>query len=314
MIIQQRRIRSLRGKLGSARVGSRVVIGAKLVPDLMPKLRRIGFPETANVGDAVLPAAIGPVTSYNADGGEIVHRDQPLETAYRVAEWHWTEFRGRYDTEERSKFVDVPYRRYPRTDVPPPAVELKIAVTADGQRVLVTPPVTFKGDDDEDLIHVVNLMLEVLGFCQVFTANLDEIIRAPLRRLNWRLLPSGHRPWRILRPDVLEIIRRAKKGNQPVVEHRLELINGYGPDFVAVGLAGFAGYVVFGFTDRRLFVFESIFAGNATYVFGEQWENLSKLTKTQILDELLHLARILHRVGWDDRLRSLLRSAPAKPR
>jgi hypothetical protein len=308
MIIQQKRIRTLKGKLRSIRKGSRLVLGGRFLPSLLPRLRAIGFPDVANVGDAVLPAVIGPATGFNAVGGVIIHRDQPKETASRMVEWHWKEFRGPYDTEEMSKFVDVPYERYPRTDVPPPSVELKIAVTADGQRVLVSPPLTFTSDDDKDLIHAVNLVLEVLGFCEIFTSNLDEIILAPLRRLNWKLLPPGKRPWKQLRPDVLAVITRAKEGNQPVIEHRLEAINGYGPDFVAIGLAGFAGYVVFGFTSRSLFVCESIYTDNATYVFGDDWEKLSKLTKMQVLDNRLHRDRIIHRVGWDDRLRSILRA------
>jgi hypothetical protein len=312
MIIQQKRVRTLKGKLPGTRKGSQLVVGARLFPALTSRLRAIGFPEDANVGDAVLPAVIGTITQFNAHGGVLIHRDQPKETAYRMVEWHWKEFRGRYDTEDMSKFVDVPYERYPRTEIPPPSVELKIAVTADGQRVLVSPPMTFTSNDDENLIHVVNLVLEVVGFCEIFTANLEAIILAPLRRLNWKLLPPGKRPWKQLRPDVMQVISRAKKGNRPVIEHRLEAINAYGPDFVAVGLAGFAGYVVFGFTERNVFVFESIYMDNATYVFGDNWENLSKLTKMQVLDNNLHHDRIYHRVGWDDRIRVLLRSGSAR--
>jgi hypothetical protein len=313
-MIQLKRIRSLKGKLPRVKVGTPVVVGARLVPDLMPKLQRVGFSDGANVGDAVLPTGIGPVSRFNAEGGIIVHRDRPMETAYRQVDWHWTEFRGRYDSEERSKIVDVPYKRYPRTDVNPPSLELKIAMTADGQRVLVAPQINFKSDDDKELIHAVNLVLEILGFCEFFTANLGELIRAPLRRLNWTLLPSGKRTWKELRPKVLDVIKRAEEGNQPVIEYRLEAVNSYGPNFVAIGVAGFAGYVVFGFTDRKLFVFESVYTGNATYVFGDQWENLSRLTKMQILDNRLHRARVVHRQGWDDRIRSLLRPGLDKGR
>lgn len=306
MIIQQKRVRTLKGKLPGVKRGATLVLGAKLVPSIMPKLYRVGFPQNAGVGDAVLPTAIGPTTNYNANGTIIVHRDRPMETAYREMEWHWTEFRGRYDSEEMSKIVDVPYKRYSRTDVPPPSLELKIAVTADGQRVLVAPPVTYKSDDDAILVHTVNLMLEVVGFCQAFTTNLGDIISAPLRRLNWKILPSGKRTWKQLRGDVSEIIKMAKAGNQPVIEHRLEAINQHGPDFVAVGLAGFAGYVVFGFSTKQLFVFESIYSGNATYVFGSDWEALSQMTKMQILDHRLQKHRIIHRAGWDAQIYSLL--------
>ena len=306
MIIQQTRVRSLKGKLPGIKKGSTVVFGAKLIPALMPKLFRIGFPENAGIGDAVLPTVIGPITGVNAEGSIIIHRDRPMETAYRMKEWTWTEFRGRYGSEEVSKLVDVPYKRYPRTEVPPPSLELKIAVTADGQRILVAPPVIYKSDEDPDLVHAANVMLEVMGFCQPFTSDLGEIIRAPLSRLNWKVLPSGKRTWAQLRGDVVALVNKAKPGNQPVIEHRLESINKYGPEFVAIGLAGFSGYVVFGFPDKKLFVFESIYSGNATYVFGEDWEKLSQMTKMQILDQSLQKKRIIHLLSWDAEVRSLL--------
>lgn len=314
MLIRQTRVRSLKGKVSQLKVGTDVVVGARLVPNMMPELQQIGFPPDANVGDAVLPAAIGPITGFNTLGGYIVHKDRPKETAYRTVEWHWTEFRGPYDTEEMSKMVDVPYERYPRTEISPPSVELKIAMTADGQRVLVAPPMKFSGVNDKPLIHVVNLFLEIVGYCQILTTNLGEVIQAPIRHLNWKLLPAGKRTWAQLRPDIADVIKRARGGNQPVIEHRLEVINSYEPDFVAIGLAGFAGYVVFGFTTKNLFVFESIYTGNATYVFGDQWENLSKLTKVQVLDNKLHRDRIIHRDGWDHRIRNLLRVDPIRPR
>lgn len=314
MLIQQSKIRSLKGKLKAIKDGTKLIVGARLTNDLDERLQAIGFPARVNVGETLLPADLGPVSHFNAHGKYIVRRDLPKETAYRMMEWHWTEFRGRYDSEEVSRIVEVPYERYPRTLTPPPSVELSVATTADGQRVLTSPAIAYKGEDDERLLHVVNLMLELVGFCQIYNSELGEIVQSPLRRLNWQLLPTGKRSWDQLKPDLVELIKRAKAGNQPVIEHRLESINCYGPDFVALGLAGFAGYVVFGFSDRNRFVLESIYTGNATYVFDDRWENMSKLTKRQILDEQLHVERLIHREGWEKELRSVLRVDPAKPK
>lgn len=78
MIIQQKRVRTLKGKLPGIKKGSAVVFGAKLVPGLMPKLYEVGFPQNAGIGDAVLPTEIGPIPGVNAEGAVIVHRDRPL--------------------------------------------------------------------------------------------------------------------------------------------------------------------------------------------------------------------------------------------
>jgi hypothetical protein len=293
MLIRQTRIRNLKGKADHFTIGTQIVIGAILVPDLISRLKSIGFTEGMNVGDRLLPAGIGPISRFNAYGGSVVHKDH---------------------TEEMSKIVEVPYQRYPRTEIPPPSIELTIAMTADGQRILVAPAMKFRGVHDSNLIHAVNLLLEIIGYCQLFTSQLGEVIQSPIRRLNWSLLPAGQRSWAELRPALTKVINRAKEGNRPVIEHRMEAINSYSPDFVAIGLAGFAGYVVFGFPARKLFVLESIYSGNATYVFGEKWEELSRLTKVQVLDGNLQLDRIVHREGWERRIRTLLRNDPVNPR
>jgi hypothetical protein len=90
-----------------------------------------------------------------------------------------------------------------------------------------------------------------------------------------------------------------------VIRYRLESVNAYGPEFVAVGRGGFRGYIVFGFPQMDLYVLESAFTGNATYVFRGDWENLSKLTKAEVLREDLQEARLIHREGWYKQLRDL---------
>ena len=112
MIIKQRRIRSL-ANLRFIHQDETIVLGMKMehVPNSL--LKQIGFSSAPVNGETVLPAPLfGPISRYNADGRVMVHKDLPMETAYRQIEWHWTEWRGRYDSEEQSKIVDVPYKRY----------------------------------------------------------------------------------------------------------------------------------------------------------------------------------------------------------
>lgn len=110
----------------------------------------------------------------------------------------------------------------------------------------------------------------------------------------------------MLLPKLEVVVRDAPGTNQPVVEYRLERVNRYQPKFVAIGRAGFRGYVIFGFPEKNLYVLESAYIGNATYVFAENWEELSKRTKAEILSESLQLRRIIHRDGWDSEIDRLL--------
>lgn len=79
---------------------------------------------------------------------------------------------------------------------------------------------------------------------------------------------------------------------------RLHAIAEAKPEFVAIGTGGFHRYMVFGFPRKRLHILESAYYGNATYVFGNSWEELSKLSKAEILSGDLQKARLVHREAW----------------
>ena len=76
---------------------------------------------------------------------------------------------------------------------------------------------------------------------------------------------------------------------------------------MAIGKAGFSGYLIFGFTLRNLYICESAFYVNATYIFESNWEELSRMTKAEILNQELQKDRIIHREGWDRNIASYLR-------
>lgn len=313
MPIRQCHVRSLSGCFAQVPVGSTVVLGAKMVPRLRENLERLGFPRTIRVGDTILPAEIGPITKFNAEGREIIHRDQPKEPFCRMILARRSEFRGRGRT-TRLRLRRMRGMRYPRTVEPPPGVELTIAALPDGQQVLVAPARTYRDSADSRLIHVVNLLLEVAGECDIYTADLVRIEQPTLRQLNWRVLPPEVRTWTELRPRLQDLVSRAPEEHRAIVEYRFEEITSYQPTFVAVGRAGFAGYIVFGFPERNRFVCECVHTGNATYVFGEDWRRLSRLTKRQVLNEGSQLARLVHDEEWPEDLQRVLESAPRRAR
>lgn len=304
MLIKKRRVRNLEANLPVVQQGDTVVFAIPLTEECAGTLAQLGFTDNRETGETVLPTPQGPVSQYNAEGKYIKHKDQPKEIAYRQMEWTWIEWHGP-DEVEQSDIVDVPYERYPRTFLPPPSIELSIVTNAQGERLVVSPPYEY-GTDNEIMIHVINLFLELFGQCHVLTEDLNEIILAEVRRLNWRILPPGRRPWAELRSQVEEVIKQQPRGNQPVIMKRLETINNYGPEFVAIGQAGFNGYLIFGFPAHKLYVLESTQVNNATYVFAEDWEELSRKTKAEILNHDLQEDRIIHRKTWFYRVRTLL--------
>lgn len=316
MIITKKRIRNIDHYIRHVSDDAKVIVGISNLQRFSSTLTRIGFAEPYQNGQSILPPGVfGPVSLYNAEGKNIVHKDKPMETVYREVEWHWQEWNGPYDRIDQSKIVDVPYKRYPRTFVEPPSVEFMIGIRSDGQTLLISAPLEKKEENKKNLFHTINLFLEIFGECQFFTEALESIIKATVVRLNWEILPRGEMPWLQFKKRIEPLIKHAPKGNQPILEYRLETINSYKPDFRAIGRGGFHGYIIHGFSGRNLFVLESLYYGNATYVFGEKWEELSKRTKAEILNEKLQKDRIIHSEGWQDKVTELMnQNKEVKPR
>jgi hypothetical protein len=304
MLIRGSRIRSIARWFWAAQEGQVLVLGLTQLERFSSRLREVGFAATLNDGDTILPAAQGPVSMFNAEGAYLVHRDMPMETAYRQVEWSWTEWHGQ-DRIEQSRIVDVPYPRYPRTLIPPPSVEFTVVSDNSGKQLLLTEPIVFGAKTGDRILHTVNLFLELFGECSVLDKDFQLVHQPTLVNLNWTVLPQGKMPWEQLRKELRPIVERQPTGNQPVIQHRLGAIHARGPEFVAVGRGGFYGYVVFAFPQRRLYILECVHFGNATYVFGDDWEKLSQMTKAEILTDRLQKARLIHREGWNKALAAL---------
>lgn len=314
MIIQKSHIRSLEKNLPGVRPGELVSLGVDVSADQLARLPDLGFTQPLKTGETVLPPAAGPVSTRNAEGDEIVHRDRPRETAFRQVEWRWEEFRGRYGRQERSRIIDVPYERYPRTFVPPAALELRLVEHPDrGWLVVIDSAFEVNPGVPGPLLHAVNLLLEMFGECEIFSEDLESLPAADVRRVNWDILPPGRHPWAVIEARVRDVLEEKGERVRVVYGHRWQLINAHAPGFVAVGRAGFRGYLVFGFPERGLYVLESAYYGNATYVLGDDWKKLSQMTKAELLDAELHRGRIIHREGWDREIRKLLGDGSVQP-
>ena len=85
-----------------------------------------------------------------------------------------------------------------------------------------------------------------------------------------------------------------------------KIIAQYASEFMAIGQDGFYGYVVYGYPSENLFVFESNQIDNATYIFNGQWEQLSKLTKRELIQGHLYDYRFIHNSGWSKKIQSIL--------
>jgi hypothetical protein len=306
MLLKKKRIRNVKRNAPFLIEGKKYSIGISVNDIPVDTLKKLGLSKLIP-GDSILPpGSFGPISRLNADGKSVPDRSQPMETAYRQAEWCWNQWSGHGETIEVCKIVDIPYKRYPRLFIEPPSIEISILTDTNGNKFIVSPTLEYRADNEKIFIHTINLFLEIFGECIFFDDSLSQIIKVPLKRLNWQLLPQGIRPWKQLKQELKPIIAQVTKGKISVVEYRLETINQYEPTFAAIGNGGFNGYVVLGFPHKKLYVLESMLYGNATYVFGDNWEKLSQLTKKEILDESLQTDRLIHKESWYGNIGKLL--------
>lgn len=308
MIITGKRKRKLYKKFLPLVEGTKVIVGLAINTEIKNILIKIGFTESLSEGETLLPPSyIGPICRFNSEGKFIIHKDQPMETAYRQVEWTWEQWAGYHNTETKTRIVDVPYKRYPRTLVPPPSVELSIVQNKDENKYVVVPEQKLNFENPDFLMHTINIFLEIFGYCEILSESLEGYAIKNLRRLNWKILPPGKWPWNKIEQEISPIVQKITQQNRIVTNYRLKLVTSFLPDFVAIGQAGFYGYLIFGFPGKNLYILESVFSGNATYVFEEKWEDLSKLTKAEILQGKLQKNRIIHREKWERHINNLLK-------
>jgi hypothetical protein len=279
-----------------------IYLGLPITEQRIPKLKKIGF-LTIEHGETILPASIGKKTSINAYGQYIIHRNRPKETVYHMVEWEHDEWHGPY-TERKTDIIDRPYRRYPRTQIAPLSKELSI-FKSDNKQLVISEKLQVIEKNYEAILHIINIFLEIFGECSIYDENL-EIPTTHLKKVNWKIFPKGQLTPEFFEEHIRPILSRQPESAKRVIWYRFDLIKEKNPEFIAVGQGGFKGYLVFGFPEKNIFVLESLFEGNATYIFDENWELLSKRTKLEILSESLQKERFIHKNNWVRRIRYLL--------
>ncbi len=300
-MIEKVRIRNVENHLIGIKENESFFVSKKLDEVPLNRVQELGFSNSPGIGEQVLPKILGAISRFNAQGGFDKLKNLPMETRYRevaVKDWH-----GNYH------YVDVPYRRYQRKDIPAPGIEIKI-VENGGVHYAVSP-ILQKNEAKNGLIkHVINLFLELFGSCEILNESFVPALSAiPSRRVNWKILPEGEYPWPRLAVAAGDIASK-REGKAKIQEHCINAILKHRPAEIIYGSGGFRGYLVFRFPEKGLFVMENLMYGNATYIFENEWEQFSLLTKAEIINNRFQKERFEHRSGWEDKVDHLLKIHP----
>ncbi|MES2341629.1 MAG: hypothetical protein V4597_08125 [Pseudomonadota bacterium] len=300
MLIRKKYVRSLQGYLGGLIPQTQFKLVADTAHVTQARLTAAGF-TTLNDGDVLLPAVVGKTSRFNAEGKFVVDRNQPKERRL-VGRREWTrqEWAGPGQTNTVTEEVDIYRDCYPRTLVPPPGVELTVAHHS-GARFIVSPSLTWQQTPHDDILHAMNLMLELFAEVEVRHDNLASFLPPHTQRVNWTLMPPGNTGAGVAAHVAGLVGRTAPTFRGPIMS-RLSFLASRNPAEVYLGHGGFHAYVAYVFNGSGMTVLESVMPANATYIFSGNWGAVSHLTKTQILTGRLHHARIIHDRNWQRNL------------
>lgn len=276
-------------------------------------LKHLGIeitPQGLQLPDSVLPLATrGKYSAWNVMGVEIIRKDLPIETHYHSAEApNWG------DSYYGTHTVDLPHKQYRRDFQPPREIEISMSCK-DRQPGLPSYIIAFKVNEVLDkkakqfgdrLFENLNLLQENVGACGVEPADTALTEYAKSLHVSWEILPPG------TREEAIERIFRGRTVSdkeKEVAGERYDYFMSLMPKRLVFGTSGFRRY--FGaLLDDDLVIFENIQYGNAVYILFENWEDLSKRTRIELLSGRYgrDFKRVIHRSGWQGTVRAIVQA------
>lgn len=261
----------------------------------------------------VPPTSVGRYSKANREGREIIRKDLPK---YNKT---WSVTTPNYgDWSKGSHQIEWETEAYPRDFVPPKLLTIGIEqLGVDAQRLAGIFKFTVNevldrqsADFDSQLLFNLNLLQENVGNHDVYqsTASRDDYLRTLY--VNWEILPPGERE------ETFQRILRIAATTDPVVRQQLrerfDVLHSLKPINFVQGTNEFRRYFGAQFA-ADLVVFENLEYGNAIYVMFEEWEQLSRKTRIELLASREgRFVRIPHTKTWRARLKAVVREELAK--
>ena len=231
----------------------------------------------------------------NINGYYKVERNLPKEKRFiRTIYWEWK----LYDGSWQSDYRDIYKECYPKTYYEPYGIEMTLLNKENDKKLILT-----KITSEVDIKNVINLYLEVFGYCEVLDEKLNSLLATTeFIRRNWEILP----------PDVKISVKRIKDGQtddkikkrKDFNQVRLDTLEKFNPVERNIGRNGFQGYYAYVFDN--ICILESPIYGNATYVIDRSnWKKASMETKKTLINDKQLLKRIEHNSNWFEEINEL---------
>lgn len=157
-------------------------------------------------------------------------------------------------------------------------------------------------DFERQLLLGMNVLRESTGCSGVFPSDSTPEEVLATRLVDWVIFPPGASDTEYTR--TFQRMPRLTDEGRRIVMQRRQLLESMGPREIVLGQA-FGASAYFGAVFRDdLVVFENVATGNAVYLMFEDWQILSRLSRTELLRDYSNYVRILHTGDWQGRLRA----------
>lgn len=257
------------------------------------EIKNIGF-KILEVGEIIIPSGIGPISKFNKDGKEeIIIPKSKEEVIYNVP-YHNTDWHGN----THSGICSRKYKRLKRK-FSAPLLEKIFIKEKNKDRYILSTRLVSKTENKDSIKHLINLMLELNGEIEILDENNNPIMVT--KRVPWRILPPGDMPWEVYYSNIKNKITNYSKKEITSVKDRYEFIKSLNPSNIICGEGGFLGYFI-AEINENCYICDSIFLGNAIYILENNWCEISKMTKRDIISNKLARKRIIHNGNWKEKL------------
>ncbi|MBU1557465.1 hypothetical protein KKC45_00700 [Patescibacteria group bacterium] len=249
----------------------------------------------------------GKYSDRNVNGFEIIRKDLPKETHYNSIESpNWG------DSYNGTHTVNLPYKKYPRDFQPPRELEI-LTTCNDTQPGLTDYVIAFQikevldktnNDFEDRLFENLNILQENTGSLGVESSNIPMVDYIQSLNVSWEILPPG---------TLEDTIERLFQGKTPTIQQkdvtteRYKFFLSLNLKKLVYGSSGFRRY--FGaLLEDNLVVFENIEYGNAIYILFDDWEQLSLLSRLDLMSGRFGTSfeRIIHTDGWEEKVKNVV--------
>lgn len=278
-------------KIKSEDIKSYASLGLKIVGNEL----KIPNPKVPN------PTA-GKYSRANVEGQEKIRDDLP-----KISKEIYCGERPVYGDWGRGSFSMWQTREvYKRDFIPPKEVELEVSLLEEkeGSYILkfaINQVINRRTPNfEKELFYNLNLLQENVGSVDVFTSVATLAEYTASIKVDWVILPPGSVDEVVKK--MLEGKRRVTPEQESTIRERVEQISKLKPIGYITGGDGFLRYFGAKLADDFI-VFENVRYGNAIYIMYEDWEEVSKKSRVDLLNGPEEsFDRILHKSGWKEEL------------